>query len=150
MYLECDDPYSDGFTSASLHKSISSLITDITQSINHTPYISLRHRPIAVSIETKTISRSEEEARVQLGIWVTAQVERIRSLIIQLSSNATTTRRNEANITSRELPDRAATLAHMVFPLIYVQSPHWVVLFARPSLSPLVDKRIVSPSRCKP
>ncbi|KAF2240240.1 hypothetical protein BU26DRAFT_410741, partial [Trematosphaeria pertusa] len=80
----------------------------------------LRHRPIAVSIETKTISRPEEEARVQLAIWVAAQLERITT----------------------ETLDRNAVLRRMVFPLLYVQSAQWTVLFARPSSSPLADRSV--------
>jgi hypothetical protein len=65
---------------------ISSLIGMSTESINHVGYEGLRARPIAVSIETKTESRTVEEAKVQLGIWVAAQVARIEALVMQLAS----------------------------------------------------------------
>lgn len=65
---------------------ISSLIGMSTDSINHVGYEGLRTRPIAVSIETKTESRTVEEAKVQLGVWVAAQVARIETLVRQLAS----------------------------------------------------------------
>ncbi|KAL5371968.1 hypothetical protein PMIN06_012779 [Paraphaeosphaeria minitans] len=56
-----------------------------TDSINHVGYEGLRARPIAVSIETKTESRTVEEAKVQLGVWVAAQVARLETLVAQLA-----------------------------------------------------------------
>lgn len=64
---------------------ISSLIGMSTDSINHVGYEGLCARPVAVSIETKTESRSVEEAKVQLGVWVAAQVARIEALLGQLA-----------------------------------------------------------------
>ncbi|KAF2462914.1 uncharacterized protein BDR25DRAFT_320402 [Lindgomyces ingoldianus] len=65
------------------HDIISSLIGMSTDSINHVGYEGLRSRPIAVSIETKTESRTVEEAKVQLGVWMAAQVSRIETLVGQ-------------------------------------------------------------------
>ncbi|KAH8693443.1 hypothetical protein GQ44DRAFT_779910 [Phaeosphaeriaceae sp. PMI808] len=65
MFLELSGPARD----ASL-----SLIGMSSESINYVSYEGLRTRPIAVSIETKTESRTVEEAKVQLGVWVAAQV----------------------------------------------------------------------------
>jgi hypothetical protein len=56
-----------------------------TDSINHVGYEGLCARPIAISIETKTEGRTVEEAKVQLGVWVAAQVARIEALAGQLS-----------------------------------------------------------------
>lgn len=67
---------------------VSSLIGMSTDSINHVGYEGLRARPIAVSIETKTESRTVEEAKVQLGVWVAAQVARIEALVKHLASVA--------------------------------------------------------------
>lgn len=51
------------------------------QSVNQTQYDSLRHRPIAISIETKTPdAEEEEEAKVQLIMWAAAQLRRLRLL----------------------------------------------------------------------
>ncbi|KAF2453094.1 hypothetical protein BDY21DRAFT_357261 [Lineolata rhizophorae] len=148
IYLETSGPSSfDLSTSSPLHERISALITDVTHSINHTSYVSLRHRPIAVSIETKTIGRPEEEARVQLAIWVAAQFERIRSLFTETAYPASipaptkASRRKNPKALSEEL-DRNAVLGRIVFPLLYVQSVQWTVLFARPSPSPLADRSV--------
>ena len=54
--------------SGSARDIVSSLIGMSTDSINHVGYESLRARPIAVLIETKTESRTVEEAKVQLGV----------------------------------------------------------------------------------
>ncbi|KAL8291228.1 hypothetical protein RB597_005459 [Gaeumannomyces tritici] len=42
-------------------------------SINHTSYHPLADRPIAISIETKRLGGSVENAEIQLGIWQAAQ-----------------------------------------------------------------------------
>jgi hypothetical protein len=52
-----------------------------TDSINHVGYEGLRARPIAVLIEAKTEIRTVEEAKVQLGVWVAAQVARIEVIV---------------------------------------------------------------------
>ncbi|KAJ4215697.1 hypothetical protein NW759_009557 [Fusarium solani] len=52
------------------------------QFINQTPYVSIQHSPIAVSIETKTAGTAEE-GRVQLGVWTAAWNKRIRALLRQ-------------------------------------------------------------------
>lgn len=101
-------------------RRVSDIITDTLSSINHTTYPSLRHRPIAVSIETKTISRTKEEAQVQLALWVAAQVYRIRHLCERAGCDT---------------DSALALVEEMAFPLLYVQSATWNVLFARPSRS---------------
>lgn len=60
LYLGPSPPFA-------LYERIASIAPDIPQSINHAPYFPLRHRTITVSVETKTLSGTEEEARVQLG-----------------------------------------------------------------------------------
>ncbi|KAF2105199.1 hypothetical protein BDV96DRAFT_592897 [Lophiotrema nucula] len=76
MFLELSVPARD---------AILSLIAMSSESINHVSYEGLRTRPIAISIETKTESRTVEEAKVQLGVWVAAQVARIEALIQQVA-----------------------------------------------------------------
>ena len=49
--------------------------------INHTNHSSIRRKPIAISIETQTISRTEEEARISLATWVASQIERLKRLL---------------------------------------------------------------------
>jgi hypothetical protein len=56
-----------------------------TDSISHVGYEGLRARPGAVSIETKAESRTVEEAKVELGVWVAAQVARIEALARHLA-----------------------------------------------------------------
>ncbi|KAF2034803.1 hypothetical protein EK21DRAFT_56234 [Setomelanomma holmii] len=53
-------------------------------SINHVNYEALKTRPIAVIIETKTESRTVEEAKVQLGVRLAGQVGRMEDLILQI------------------------------------------------------------------
>jgi hypothetical protein len=74
--------------SGSARDIISSLIGMSINSTNHVGYEGLRARPIAVSIETKTESRTVEEAKVQLGVWVAAQVVWIEALSRQLATLA--------------------------------------------------------------
>ncbi|KAJ9634087.1 hypothetical protein H2201_009118 [Coniosporium apollinis] len=52
-----------------------------SQSINQTMYDSLRQRPIAISIETKTPNAPEEQVGVQLGVWVAAHFTRLHGLV---------------------------------------------------------------------
>lgn len=94
-----------------------------TPSINHTNRHGIRNNPIAISIETKTISRTEEEARVQLAIWISAQIQRIRFILDQGDSDTD-------------------LLTRMAFPLLFVQSSRWTIMFAR--LDPISMTRLVS------
>ncbi|KAM3524551.1 hypothetical protein NHJ13051_004501 [Beauveria bassiana] len=52
-----------------------------TVSINQTRYEPLRKRPAPIFIETKTGSGTVDGARVQMGIWVAAWHQRMRSII---------------------------------------------------------------------
>ncbi|KAM3504578.1 hypothetical protein MY11210_008297 [Beauveria gryllotalpidicola] len=69
-------------------ESLQTLISDFlhgekyeTASINQTRYEPLRKQPAPIFIETKTLSETVESARVQLGIWIAAWHERMRSII---------------------------------------------------------------------
>lgn len=66
---------------ASLAADVIAECIDFDESINHTTHEGLQHRPIAVSIETKTESRPPGEAKEQLGVWIAAQVARIELLL---------------------------------------------------------------------
>ncbi|KAH7462296.1 hypothetical protein FOMA001_g18561 [Fusarium oxysporum f. sp. matthiolae] len=83
-----------------------------TPSINHTNRLGLKTKPIAISVETKTMSRPEEEARVQLAIWIASQIERIKALFPEEKHDKT-------------------ILSRIIFPLLYVHHSQWVVMFAR-------------------
>jgi hypothetical protein len=115
------DPKEPSSNSNRLDHEIAKKITDSSDSINHTPYVALRHRPIFLGIETKTITRTEQEARVQLGIWVASHIRRIWSLGKDIPGP-----------NSRLLKN---TIEEMVFPLIYVQSAKWFLMLARASIN---------------
>ncbi|KAH7312524.1 hypothetical protein B0I35DRAFT_513858 [Stachybotrys elegans] len=51
-----------------------------SRSINHTNAGSLLHSPIALSIVSQSPQGEEAEAKVQLAVWVAAQLERLRVL----------------------------------------------------------------------
>lgn len=67
------------------HNTITFLTISMSASIDHVSYEALPTRPIAVSIETKTESRTVEEAKLQLGVWLAGQVARIKGLIQQVA-----------------------------------------------------------------
>ncbi|KAK1827541.1 hypothetical protein QBC39DRAFT_334089 [Podospora conica] len=59
-------------------------ITDIKHSdgsVNHTSSPHLTCNPIAISIETKAASPNQEEAELQMGVWMTAHFARLRALL---------------------------------------------------------------------
>ncbi|RSM06629.1 hypothetical protein CDV31_009058 [Fusarium ambrosium] len=60
-----------------------------SNSINHTSYQPIRDRPIAISIETKTLEGSSQEAKAQLSIWASAHLKRLRSLAGKSSTKTT-------------------------------------------------------------
>ena len=51
------------------------------RTINQTMCDHVRYLPIAISIETKTPDTSEQEAKIQLGMWTAAQFNRLRMLL---------------------------------------------------------------------
>lgn len=77
---ESNEDEGESLPNLTLNGQISRFITCSTESINHVSFFALRHQLIAVGVDTKTISRSEGEARVQLGIWIAAHIQRIRAL----------------------------------------------------------------------
>ncbi|KAJ4243696.1 hypothetical protein NW762_014750 [Fusarium torreyae] len=60
----------------------------------------------------------EAETRVQLGIWIAAHIRRIWALGNRLSDD-------------NEVEQLREKIQEMVFPLIYVQSAKWSLMFAR-------------------
>ena len=83
-------------------------------SINHTMAEYIRFLPIAVSIETKHAAVDEDDAHMQLGIWVSAHFVRLR----QLAKG------------SASLP---------VLPLLVVQGHNWILMIAEA----MADHRVV-------
>ncbi|KID97516.1 hypothetical protein MAJ_06578, partial [Metarhizium majus ARSEF 297] len=83
-------------------------------------------------IETKTISRTEAEARDQLGTCIWAQIERLKSMAMNS-------------------PAAQAVLRQMIFPLAYVNGSRWTLMFAR--IDSTDYSKIVGslfPSKCLP
>lgn len=52
-----------------------------TQSVNQTMSSSLRRRPIAINLETKVPFSGGETADVQLAIWMSAGITRLRQML---------------------------------------------------------------------
>jgi hypothetical protein len=83
------------------------------ETINQTMYNPVRCQPIAISIETKTPDAPEQDAEVQLGVWVAAHFNRLRML-------------------SQEDP------VSLTLPLLYVSGAQWFLLFASDSAEQIV------------
>ncbi|KAF5023645.1 hypothetical protein F66182_4290 [Fusarium sp. NRRL 66182] len=124
---EQDDPETS--RNIRLDQPISMFIRQWSDSINHVSYTPLRYRPILLGIETKTVERTEAEARMQLGIWIAAHIRRIWSL--------------GGNLASSEADKLEQTIQDMVFPLIYVQSAKWSLMFARPFFTDTPEGRSI-------
>lgn len=86
--------------------------------VNQTAYFPLKTRPAPVFIETKTASGNGETADVQLGIWIAAWHESMRSLIKRGG-----------------VDERVITV-----PLIQVTEARWTVMFAIDAGSELVGQ----------
>ncbi|RSL52089.1 hypothetical protein CEP54_011110 [Fusarium duplospermum] len=104
-------------TRASINKPAPTLQRDVwsrlarasdSHSINHSSTNPLRSQPIAISIETKVVDGSVEEAKAQLSIWVSSHLKRLRTL------SSTSQTRMELNTT---------------LPVIQVNGSVWTLLF---------------------
>ncbi|TFK50802.1 hypothetical protein OE88DRAFT_180236 [Heliocybe sulcata] len=135
-----EHPHPSSSPPPSLHSRIDELLSSSDDddhgpaagSVNHTVYPALRRMPIAISIETEVVERTEEEARVQLGIWVAAQAKRIHML---LGAAARQRIRGTGMGTEAEVEeDVRRILQRALFPLLFVQTDTWTVYLARVSL----------------
>lgn len=54
---------------------------NMSESVNHSNHPSLLSNLIAISIETKAASPNQEEAELQMGVWMTAHFSRLRALL---------------------------------------------------------------------
>jgi len=52
------------------------------ESINHTNHPPLLSNPIVISIETKAAAPNQEEAELQMGVWMAAHFARLRGLVL--------------------------------------------------------------------
>ncbi|KIX09016.1 uncharacterized protein Z518_00094 [Rhinocladiella mackenziei CBS 650.93] len=75
------------------------------RTVNQTMYHPLRFAPTIVGVETKAPGGSEQDADIQLGVWVSSYFKRIRMLC-----------------NNRPVP--------IALPLLYVQGNQWFSLFA--------------------
>ena len=88
---------------------LGSSVGRLRRTINPSDYSPLCYEPIAISIETKTPEGSEQEAKVQLSVWIIAQFNRLRDLL------PTTIARQPISIT---------------LPLLFASGESWKLLFA--------------------
>lgn len=79
------------------------------RSINQTRHEPIRYRPITVSVEVKVPGAGKNDAKVQLGIWVAAQIKRLNGLGPLGDENA---------------------LGGMIFPLLSVEGHDWRLYIA--------------------
>jgi hypothetical protein len=63
------------------HPAIADINT--SESINHSNHPPLLSNPIVISIETKAASPNQEEAELQMGVWMTAHFARLRALVVR-------------------------------------------------------------------
>lgn len=63
-----------------MRRIIDKLKSEFTPSINHTKAEYVRFKPIVISLETKRPGMDEDTAKVQLGVWAAAHLERIQEL----------------------------------------------------------------------
>ena len=104
------DPDEDfkGDASKSIHNHIVEKVSgEMNATINQTAAPYVRYRPIGVSIETKKGLVGEEEAHVQLAIWMIAQYTRLRQLM--------------TNQATGKLPS---------FPVLSVHGQRWFLMIA--------------------
>ncbi len=65
------------------HRIIEKLKADFSPTINHTKAEYVRFKPIVISIETKRPGMDEDTAKVQLGVWAAAHLERLQELSLK-------------------------------------------------------------------
>lgn len=101
--------------------------------INHVDHETLRTTPIAISIETKTLAGNPEEARVQLGIWLAAQVAGIERLLGMMSEadSQTGSKSGDSSRPERLSPRTTRLLSEVIFPLLCVHGESWELYLGR-------------------
>ncbi|KAI1559824.1 hypothetical protein PtrEW13061_012355, partial [Pyrenophora tritici-repentis] len=77
VYLDPDDTTHDALRQLAARDPFT------TASWNHTCYPPLQKRPLAMSIETKLTGRDWDTAKIQMSIWVTAQLNKLEQLVAQ-------------------------------------------------------------------
>lgn len=74
------------------HPGIARVNTEWNESINHTSHSAYVATPIAISIETKARAPDEEEAVLQMQVWLSAQFARLQLLVGRQSDNPALTK----------------------------------------------------------
>jgi hypothetical protein len=77
VYLDSDDITHDALRQLAARDPFT------TASWNHTCYPPLQKRPLAMSIETKLTGRDWDMAKIQMSIWITAQLNKLEQLVAQ-------------------------------------------------------------------
>ena len=77
VYIEYDDVTHDALRQLAARDPFTKV------SWNHTCYPPLQKRPVAMSIETKLTGMDWETVKMQLSIWVTAQLNKLEELVAQ-------------------------------------------------------------------
>lgn len=77
LYLDSDDATDDAL------RQLAARNPSTPPSWNHTCYPPLQRRPLAMSIETKLTGRDWDSAKIQMSIWVTAQLNKLELLVAQ-------------------------------------------------------------------
>ncbi|KAJ2891967.1 hypothetical protein MKZ38_010499 [Zalerion maritima] len=88
---------------------VTALATSINESINATSHPAYTHTPIAVPVETKVGSVDEAEAITQLGLWLSAHVAKLESLVRRRFDDAAINAGNSTaeNILAKQRSDTA-------------------------------------------
>ena len=116
LYLDSDDD---------MHNALRQLAARdpfTTAAWNHTHYPPLQKRPLAISIETKLTGRDWDTAKIQMSIWVTAQLNKLEQLVAQ---------------------DGGGLPRSLYLPLVVIQGHEWYFLAATRHESETV--RVASP-----
>lgn len=66
----------------SMHRHPSIAEINSAESINHSNHPPLLSNPIVISIETKAAAPNQEEAELQMGVWMAAHFARLRALVV--------------------------------------------------------------------
>jgi hypothetical protein len=104
--------------SASLSERISATLrAEGKSSVNHTGAEHVRFSPVAVSFETKRAAIDEDDAHVQLGIWVAAHFARLRQLVAA-----------RWKVNGSLEPSRDVQLP--ILPLVIIQGHDWKMMVA--------------------
>jgi hypothetical protein len=78
------------------HPGIARVNEEWSESINHTSHSAYTATPIAISIETKARAPDEDEALLQLQVWLSAHFARLQQLVGRQSDDPVKTRQRWA------------------------------------------------------